>query len=133
MPRPHAPFAVYNRTVNPVVRGLLHSPFHRALSGRLALLTVTGRHSGRRFTIPVAYRRADGRVEIVVGWPERKRWWRNLRDGAPVQIRLAGAEHGGWAQAHGDERSGVTVYVTLDAPVPGPATAAGTPARRREA
>ena len=73
MPSPHTPFAVYNRTVNPVVRLVLHSRLHRLLSGRLALVTVTGRRSGRRFTIPVGYRRVDGRVEIVAGWPERKR------------------------------------------------------------
>lgn len=71
-------FTVFNRTVNPVVRLLLRSPAHRALSGRLALITVTGRRSGRRFTFPVGYRELDGRIEIAVGWPERKRWWRNL-------------------------------------------------------
>ena len=114
MPSPHAPFAIHNRTVNPLVRGLLRSPFHRVLSGRLALITVTGRRSGRTYTIPVGYRRSDGRVEIVAGWPERKRWWRNLRGGAPVRIRLAGTEYGGWAVTHGDERSGVTVEVTLE-------------------
>jgi len=114
MPSPHAPFAFYNRTVNPAVRLLLRSPLHPALSGRLALITVTGRRSGRRFAIPVAYRREDGHVKIVAGWPERKRWWRNLRGGAPVRIRLAGEEHSGWAVARGDERSGVTVDVTLE-------------------
>lgn len=116
MPRPHAPFAVYNRTVNPVVRLVLRSPLHRALSGRLALITVTGRSSGNGYTIPVGYRRVDGRVEIVVGWPERKRWWRNLRGGAPVRIRLGSTEHSGWAEARGDDRTGVTVEVALDSP-----------------
>ena len=116
MPGPYAPFAVQNRTLNPVVRALLRSPLHRVLSGRLALITVTGRRSGRRFTIPVGYRREDGHVRIAVGLPQRKRWWRNLRGGAAVTVRLAGTEHGGWAEAHGDERSGVTVDVALDPP-----------------
>jgi hypothetical protein len=56
----------------------------------------------------------DGRVEIAVGWPERKRWSRNLRGGAPLLIRLCGEERSGWAEAHGDEQSGVTVVVALD-------------------
>ena len=128
MPRSHAPFAVYNHTVNPVVRALLRSRFHRALSGHVALITVTGRRSGRSYTIPVGYRREDGRVVVVVGWPERKRWWRNLRRGAPVAIRVAGEDHNGWAVARGDERSGVTVEVTLD-----PAAGAGSPAPRTAA
>lgn len=110
----HGFFAVYNRTVNPVMRLVLRSPAHGALSGRLALITVTGRRSGRRFTFPVGYRETDGRIEIVVGWPARKRWWRNLRGGGPVLIRLRGEEHSGWAEAHGDEQSGVTVLVSLD-------------------
>lgn len=87
--------------------------------------------SGRRFTIPVGYRRVDGRVEIVAGWPERKRWWRNLRGGAPVVIRLRGTDYRGWAQAHGDELAGVTVEVALESghsPTP-----AGTPAPRTAA
>lgn len=109
----HGVFAVYNRTVNPVVRLLLRSPAHGALSRRLALITVTGRRSGHRFTIPVGYREADRRVEILVGRPERKRWWRNLRGGAPVQLHLRGEQHTGWAEVHGDEHSGVTVVVTL--------------------
>ena len=114
MSRGHAFFAIFNRTVNPVTRLVLRSPAHRALSGRLALITVTGHRSGGRFTIPVGYRETDGRIEIAVGWPERKRWWRNLLGGSPVVIRLRGEEHTGWAEAHGDERSGVTVTVALD-------------------
>ena len=50
----HTPFVVLNRVVNPLVRGVLRSPAHRVLSGRLALLTVTGRRSGRTFRSPSA-------------------------------------------------------------------------------
>ena len=65
--------------------------------------------------IPVAYRRAGNRVTIPVGWPERKRWWRNLRgDGGPVRLRLRGSDYTGHAVARGDEQQGVTVEVTLD-------------------
>jgi hypothetical protein len=77
------------------VRGVLRSPAHRLLSRRLLLITVTGRRSRRRFTIPVGYRETDAGVEIAVGWPERKRWWRDLRGGAPVVMRLRGEEREG--------------------------------------
>jgi hypothetical protein len=92
----------------------LRSPLHAPLSRRLALITVTGRRSGREHTFPVDYEQAGELVTITVGWPERKRWWRNLREGAPVRIRLQGKERSGHAVAQGDERTGVTVEVRLD-------------------
>lgn len=110
----HRRFAVFNRTLNPVVKVVLASPLHGLASGRLALITVTGRRSGRRFTFPVGYRREGDRVAIQVGWPERKLWWRNLRgEGAEVELRIRGAARHGHAVATGDERAGVTVEVQL--------------------
>jgi hypothetical protein len=98
------PFVVLNRVVNPVMRGVLRSPAHGLLSSRLALLTVTGRRSGRTFTFPVGYRKDGDRVTIGVASPERKRWWRNLVDAAPVEIWLAGVRRAGTGQVRGDER-----------------------------
>src|SRR3954470_16335187 len=114
MPKGHAPFAVVNRVVNPGLRLLLKGPLHHPLSGTTALITVTGQKTGREFTIPVAYRRDGETVTIEVGWPERKRWWRNLREpGAPVGIRIGGRDYTGHAVARGDEEQGVTVEVRM--------------------
>jgi hypothetical protein len=115
VPKSHAPFAVFNRTGNQVVKAMLGSPLHPlAGSAALALITVTGRKSGREFTFPVGYRQQGNTVKIVVGWPERKVWWRNLRgEGAPVRMRIRGEERTGHAVARGDERTGVTVEVDL--------------------
>jgi hypothetical protein len=44
-----------NRLVNPIVRMILRSPVHRLLSGSLAVMTYTGRKSGRRHSLPVMY------------------------------------------------------------------------------
>ena len=113
--RSHKPFAIFNRTANPLIRSVLRSPAHGLFSRNLALITVTGRRSGRSFTIPVGYREKGDRVTIEVGWPERKRWWRNLRgEGAPVQLVLHGKRRAGHATARGDEQSGVTVEVRLE-------------------
>jgi F420H(2)-dependent quinone reductase len=98
-----------------LVRLVLRSPLHGLLSRRTALITVTGRSSGRDFTFPVAYEQRGDSVRIAVGAPEHKRWWRNLTDaGAPVRMRLRGVERSGHAVARGDERSGVTVEIAFD-------------------
>ena len=110
----HTPFVIVNKAVNPIVRGLLRSPAHGLVSRRLALLTVTGRRSGRTFTFPVGHDRDGDRVTIGVQYPERKRWWRNLVGGARVELRLAGVRRTGTAWARGDEHSGVTVEIDLD-------------------
>jgi hypothetical protein len=115
MPANHFPFGVINNTLNRAVRPLLRSPLHGVLSDRLALLTVTGRRTGRVFTFPVNYQEHDGVLTFVPQSPERKRWWRNLTGaGAPVRVRLRGVERTGHGVAHGDERTGVRVEVRLD-------------------
>ena len=100
------------------MRGLLRSPLHRLASGRLALITVTGRRSGREYTLPVLYAQEGDRVTVEVGWAESKVWWRNLRDGRDVRLRLRGEERTGHARAHGDVRSGVKVLIDLHPPTP---------------
>jgi hypothetical protein len=74
----HGGSAVLNRAVNPLVRLVLRSPLHRLASRRLALITYTGRRSGRLYTIPVGYEMAGLQVRINVGAPDRKVWWRSL-------------------------------------------------------
>jgi hypothetical protein len=98
-PAGHGPFALWNRSGNRLVAGLLRSPLHALVSGRLMLITVTGRRSGREHTLPVIYERSGDVLNVPVMWAERKLWWRNLRDGgARVLVRLRGRE----LRAHGE-------------------------------
>ena len=83
---------------NLVVVGLLRSPLHRLASGSLVLITYRGRRSGRRFTIPVMYAERGRALIILVGHAEQKRWWRNLRGGAEVELRLRGRHLRGQAE-----------------------------------
>jgi F420H(2)-dependent quinone reductase len=112
--RGHLLFAVWNRSGNRVVSWLLRSPLHRPFSRRLALITVTGARSGRTYTIPVGYRREGANVTIPVLWPDRKRWWRNLREGAPVTLRLAGESYRGRAIVRDTSDKQLTVEVVLN-------------------
>src|SRR3972149_1856772 len=82
--------AVMNRLADPPVALLLRSPFHRLLSGSTLLITVTGRRSGTRYTTPVNYFREGSRLTV---FSRRGRtWWRNLRGGGPVLVRLQGRD-----------------------------------------
>jgi hypothetical protein len=110
----HTPFAIFNRTLNPVIRGLLRSPAHGLVSSRLIVLSVTGRKSGRIFSFPTLYKRDGERLTIPIEWPEHKLWWRNLRQPAPVEVRLRGARRTGTGVVQGTEPSDVHVVVTLD-------------------
>ena len=58
--------------LNPVIAALLRSPLHPLLSPGLVLVTVTGRHSGRRYTIPVGYQRDGDDLVVMVSEARRK-------------------------------------------------------------
>jgi hypothetical protein len=110
----HSGFAILNRAINPLVRLLIRSPLHPLASRWLALITYTGRRSGRRYTIPVGYQMADLQVTITVGSPDHKLWWRSLTDtGAPVELIVRGRRRTGHAVATrtGDQ---ALVRVALD-------------------
>jgi deazaflavin-dependent oxidoreductase (nitroreductase family) len=82
---------------NPVVVWLLRSRLHGAMSRSTMLLTFTGRKSGRTYTTPVNYVR-DGDDLLVVGSREHS-WWKNLRGGAPVIVRVRGRDLRGVGEA----------------------------------
>ena len=84
------------RLLNVGVGLLLRSPLRGLASGRIVLLTVTGRRSGRRFTVPVSYLRYGGDILGFTsgGWSV---WWKNLRGGAPVAARVRGRRISGSA------------------------------------
>lgn len=82
---------------------------------RFAIVTYTGRRSGRTFSMPVGYRHSGDTVTIGVRIPDAKNWWRNfLGDGEPIDLELDGVVHSGHAVARRDERGRVTVTVRLD-------------------
>ena len=113
--RGRGPFLALNRTVNPMLRLLLQSPVHRLVSGRFALITYTGRRSGRQYTIPVLYRDKGHEVTIAVGWPQRKVWWRNLTgEGGPVRLVVRGRELRGHAMATKQPGRDALVRVRVD-------------------
>ena len=75
---------------DPVVAAVLRSPLHGVMSDSVMLLTYRGRKSRKIFTTPISYVR-DGEDLLAVASRDHA-WWRNLRGGAPVRVRLRGRE-----------------------------------------
>ncbi|MGB5812695.1 MAG: nitroreductase/quinone reductase family protein [Polyangiales bacterium] len=85
-----------SRANGAVVR-VLRSPFHWVLSLGLMLITVTGRRSGRVYTIPVGYQQDGSVITVLASEARTKQWWRNFETPAAVTLRLRGKEREGVA------------------------------------
>ena len=84
---------VFYRVINPLMAALLRSPLHGRLSHSMLLLTFHGRKSGKRYTLPLGYVQHNDRIFVLTHSP----WWKNLRGGAAVLMRLQGRNVGGTA------------------------------------
>lgn len=85
---------------NPIITLILRSPLHRMLSSGIMLVTYTGRKSGRMISVPVSYVEDDEDENVLWTTSLRRRiWWRNLRGGAPVTLRLRGKNRPARAEA----------------------------------
>jgi deazaflavin-dependent oxidoreductase (nitroreductase family) len=100
---------------------VLRSPLHRLMSGKYVIIEFTGRSSGRRYATPVAYVQEGSRVLLTTD----SRWWRNLRGGAPVRLRLRGRTVEGTAQPVEDPARARAVLRALVDAIPSYAGPAG--------
>ena len=82
------------KRVNIPMRVVLGMPFPTPLGGRLMLVYLTGRKTGRPYRQPVSYVR-DGDVLLT---PGGGKWTLNLRAGDPVMIRLRGRDVTTWPE-----------------------------------
>src|SRR6476661_4441986 len=103
---PNVPPKNVLRVLNPVMRVLLRSPAHRLASGKFMLLILTGRRSGRTYTIPVG--RFDEGGELVVY--AAGAWRLNLRGGADVRVVVDGRERAGHATFEEDPEAVARQY-----------------------
>lgn len=77
------------RRLQPLIAALLASPIHGLLSRDVLLLEYAGRKSGRHYELPLSYV-GKGKVVYLCTRPEGSQWWRNLKNGADVRVRLRG-------------------------------------------
>ena len=78
--------------VNVVVKAILRSPLHGLMSKNRMLLTFRGHKSGKLYTTPLSYLHEG---ESIMCFTDSS-WWKNLRGGAPVRVRLAGRDLAGY-------------------------------------
>jgi hypothetical protein len=83
---------------NPFMKVILRSPFHAVMSKSIAILSITGKKSGRVYTLPVNYQRDGDEIWIVSN--RDRTWWRNLRCGAKVLVCLAGRDYEAWGEVY---------------------------------
>ncbi len=89
--------------VNRTMKFVLRSPVHGIVSKTILLITFTGRKSGKTYTTPVSYSQNGDQVYIF----SHADWWKNLRSGAPVSLRIQGRELQGLAEAVAEDKSAV--------------------------
>ena len=85
--------------LNTLVKFLLKTPILQTTIGKhLALLSFTGRRSGKRYTIPVSCQRKGDSVFMLT--EKSRSWWQNFEDEPAVELRIAGKVVLGTARAH---------------------------------
>jgi len=90
-------------SVNNVMRFVLRSPLHGIVSKTILLITFSGRKSGKTYTTPVSYSQDGDQVYIFT----HADWWKNLRSGAPVVLRIRGREYQGVAEPVAEDKQAI--------------------------
>ena len=90
----------YGKAFNGRVADRLQSPRPGSLSKNHLLISFDGRKSGKRYTIPVNYRRTpEGSIVICT----EASWWHNLEGGAQVYLVISGEDVAGHAMPITDD------------------------------
>ncbi len=98
--------------LNKLIILLLRSPLHGILSKNTLLLTITGRKSGKQYVIPVSYAQTDEQT-LLCSTLRRRGWWKNLRGGADITVRLRGRERPARVTVTYDDEAAIAVGHTI--------------------
>ncbi len=88
---------------NSFMKTMLRSRVHGIVSKTILLISFTGRKTGQTYTTPVSYSEHDGQVTIFT----HAAWWKNLRGGAPVTLRMRGRDVQGLAEPVAEDKQAV--------------------------
>ena len=90
-------------TGNDFMSWVLRSPLHGMLSNSMMLITVTGRKTGKNYTLPVSYYRENGHLWVLTS--RDRTWWKNVQGGADVSLLLCRQPVSGFAKAELENQS----------------------------
>ena len=76
---------------NLFMTAIVNSPLHPLLGSHIAVITVEGRKTGKRYSTPVNVVK-DGDGFIATSLRSRS-WWRNLRGGRTARLRVSGKRY----------------------------------------
>jgi deazaflavin-dependent oxidoreductase (nitroreductase family) len=106
-PAGQAQVMAVQKMANRIVSTLLRTPgVSSGMGKQLLIINVTGRKTGRKYSVPVAYTRHEG--ALLVGTPFA--WARNMRTGEPVEVILQGRRRQADVQVISDEDGVVAAY-----------------------
>jgi hypothetical protein len=92
-------------SLNPFMAKVLASRFHWPFSTQIALVTFTGKKSGRTFTTPMAYHDFGETIIIALAETQGRNWWRNYIETAPMDMLIKGKNISGFASVLTPESS----------------------------
>ena len=96
---------------NPIMVWMLRAFLHGMLSGSIMVINFVGRKSGKTYHVPVSYLKL-GDTLLTISY-KRRTWWRNLRGGASVTIRLQGKDVLGQAEVVEDDQGVMEGFKTF--------------------
>ena len=76
---------IFFAVLNPVMRTLLRSRFHRLASRDIAILSYRGRKTDRRYETPLSYIYREQNILLLSSY--NTRWWRNFTE-EPYPVEL---------------------------------------------
>ena len=88
------------RILNPIMKSILKSPFHKAVSGQIMIITFQGAKSGKQYSTPISYSRENNTVYAFT----HAKWWKNFAQEAEVKLRIQGQDCKGRAEAIPDNQ-----------------------------
>jgi hypothetical protein len=87
---------------NSMMKWALTAPGLQGMIGQgVALLSFTGRRTGKHYTIPVSYHREGDIVTVIT--KRQRNWWHNFETPLEVELRLAGRTFAGKAEARSSD------------------------------
>lgn len=97
------------KLINPLLRWVLSSPFHRRVGTGLMVLHVTGRKTGRVYDIPVGRHEVDDQLMAHAAGA----WRSNLRGGADLRVTLDGRDRAAHAVLEEDPERVAEIFKTI--------------------